>query len=344
MNLTQKPLLVALSNRRIDPPPIWLMRQAGRYLPEYRSLRAGAGSFLDLCLDPAKAAVVTLQPISRFGFDAAILFSDILVVPHALGQKVDFETGTGPTTVPVRNGSDLAKLTTERVHDLLCPVYETVERAAHGMPDNVALIGFAGAPWTVATYMVEGGTSRDHAATMAWALGAPEDFQHLIDMLVEVTAEFLIRQVAAGAEVLQIFDSWAGALPAHAFARYSLAPIREIAARVKLACPQVPVIAFPRGVPLQLAGFASAGEIDAVSIDHATDPRWVAEQIQPSIPVQGNLDPALLLTGGAEMIRVAREIVETFSGGAHVFNLGHGVLPATPVEHVRDLVRTVRGE
>ena len=344
MEPAQKPLLAALGNRRIDPPPIWLMRQAGRYLPEYRSMRSEARSFLDLCLDPAKAAAVTLQPISRFGFDAAILFSDILVVPHALGQEVDFETGTGPKTIPVRNGSDLAKLSAGRVHDLLCPVYETVERVAAGVPDDVALIGFAGAPWTVATYMVEGGTSRDHAATRAWALGAPEDFGRLMDLLVEVTAEFLVRQVAAGAEALQIFDSWAGALPAHAFARYSLAPIREIAARVKRACPQVPVIAFPRGVPLQLPGFASAGEIDAISVDYATDPRWVAEWIQPSVPVQGNLDPALLLTGGAEMIRAAQEIVETFSGGAHVFNLGHGVLPATPVEHVRDLVRAVRGE
>ena len=306
-------------------------------------MRAEAGSFLDLCLDPAKAADVTLQPVSRFGFDAAILFSDILVIPIALGQEVDFETGTGPKTVPVRNGSDLAKLSAERMHDLLSPVYETVERVAGRLPGDVALVGFAGAPWTVATYMIEGGSSRDHAATRAWALGAPDDFRRLTDLLVEVTAEFLIRQVAAGAEVLQIFESWAGILSAGAFATHSLEPIRKIASRVKEACPEVPVIAFPRGVPLQLQEFASAPEIDAVSIDHATDPRWVAERIQPSVPVQGNLDPALLLAGGPEMVRSAREIVEAFSGGAHVFNLGHGVLPATPVEHVRDLVQAVRG-
>lgn len=344
MTPTQKPLLTALANRRIDPPPIWLMRQAGRYLPEYRSMRAEAGSFLDLCLDPAKAADVTLQPVSRFGFDAAILFSDILVVPLALGQDVDFETGVGPKTVPVRNGGDLAKLSRERVHDLLSPIYETLERAAERLPGDVALIGFAGAPWTVATYMIEGGSSRDHAATRAWALGAPDDFRRLIDLLVEVTAEFLVRQVAAGAEALQIFESWAGILPAQAFATHSLAPIRKIAARVKEACPEVPVIAFPRGVPLQLEGFASAPEIDAVSVDHATDPRWAAGRIQASVPVQGNLDPALLLAGGPELARGARDVVEAFSGGAHIFNLGHGVLPATPVGHVRDLVRAVRGE
>ncbi len=335
-----KPVVTALRGRRVDPPPTWLMRQAGRYLPEYLAVREAAGSFLDLCFDPPRAAEVTLQPVRRFGLDAAILFSDILVVPHALGQKVEFDPG--PRTVPVRTGGDIARLSPDRLHETLAPVYETLERVSQALSGDVALIGFAGAPWTVATYMVEGGTSRDHAAVRAWALDEAGDFGKLVDLLVECTADHLVRQAAAGAEALQIFDSWAGALPWHAFEKLSLAPVREIARRVKRSCPDVPVIAFPRGAGPRIADFAAVEEIDAVGADHAADPRWLAEEIQPRAAVQGNLDPALLLVGGRQMTDRARETVDALSAAPHVFNLGHGILPSTPVAHVAELVRAVR--
>ena len=339
----KKPLIAALSGERVDPPPVWLMRQAGRYLPEYRALRAEAGGFLALCYDPEKAAEVTLQPLRRFGFDAAILFSDILVVPHALGQEVAFEAGEGPKLDPIRDEAALAALRPEDLHGKLAPVYETVERVAAGLPEGAALIGFAGAPWTVATYMVEGGGSRDYPNAKAWALGRPDSFQKLVDMLVEATAAYLIRQVECGAEAVQIFDTWAGVLPKPAFDRFSAAPIREIARRVKAAHPSVPVIAFPRGAALYLPELARAPEIDAVGIDYATDPEWAAREIQPHAAVQGNLDPILLLAGGPELEKGARAILRALSKGPHVFNLGHGILPQTPVEHVEALLRAVRG-
>jgi uroporphyrinogen decarboxylase len=343
VNDISKPLIAALKGQRVDPPPVWLMRQAGRYLPEYRAVREQAGGFLNLCYDPEKAAEVTLQPLHRYGFDAAILFSDILVIPHALGQNVTFEAGEGPRLDPIRDNAGLARLSTDRLHESLGPIYGTVERVAAGLPEGAALIGFAGAPWTVATYMVEGSGSRDYPNAKSWALGDPDGFQVLVDLLVDATAEYLIRQVEAGAEALQLFDTWAGVLPKHAFDRFSAAPIVEIARRVKDVHPNIPVIAFPRGAALYLPELARMPEIDAIGIDYATDPVWAARELQPHATVQGNFDPILLLAGGDELERRAREIVEALSGGPHIFNLGHGILPQTPLEHVERLIAAVRG-
>ena len=342
MTRSEKPLLAALSGRRRDPPPVWLMRQAGRYLPEYREIRERAGGFLDLCYDPARAAEVTLQPVRRFGFDAAILFSDILVVPHALGQEVRFEAGEGPRLDPIRDSAGLASLDIDGIHERLAPIYETVGRVAGDLPAGVALIGFAGAPWTVATYMVEGSGSRDYPNAKGWALGDPDGFQVLIDLLVEATAQYVLSQIAAGAEAIQLFDTWAGVLPKPAFDRFSAAPIRAIARRIKEVHPDVPVIAFPRGAALSLPELAAAPEIDAVGIDYATDPAWAAS-LQPQACVQGNLDPVLLLAGGPELEKSAHAIVEALANGPHVFNLGHGILPQTPVAHVEALLKAVRG-
>ena len=343
MTDNSKPIIAVLKGDRVDPPPIWLMRQAGRYLPEYREVREQAGGFLNLCYDPDKAADVTLQPLRRFGFDAAILFSDILVIPHALGQNVTFEAGEGPRLDPVRDAEGLARLSIDNIHDSLGPIYETVSRISSGLPDGAALIGFAGAPWTVATYMVEGSGSRDYANAKGWALGDPDGFQALIDLLVDSTTAYLLRQIEAGAEALQLFDTWAGVLPRHAFERFSATPIREIARRVKEVHPDIPIIAFPRGAALYLPELARAPEIDGVGIDYATDPKWAARELQPHATVQGNFDPILLLAGGDELERRAREIVEALSGGPHIFNLGHGILPPTPIDHVERLIKAVRG-
>ena len=343
MTDSSKPIIAALKGERVDPPPIWLMRQAGRYLPEYRAVREEAGGFLNLCYDPEKAAEVTLQPLRRFGFDAAILFSDILVIPHALGQDVTFEAGEGPRLDPIRDAAALDRLSMDELHESLGPIYETVRQVSQGLPEGAALIGFAGAPWTVATYMVEGSGSRDYPNAKGWALGDPDGFQVLIDLLVEATTAYLLRQVEAGAEALQLFDTWAGVLPKHAFDRFSAGPICEIARRVKDVYPDIPVIAFPRGAAIYLPELARMPEIDGVGIDYATDPAWVARELQPHATVQGNFDPILLLAGGNELERRAREIVEALSGGPHIFNLGHGILPPTPTEHVERLIKAVRG-
>lgn len=318
------------------------MRQAGRYLPEYRAIREEAGGFLNLCYDPEKAAEVTLQPLHRFGFDAAILFSDILVVPDALGQDVAFEAGEGPRLDPIRDEQALSHLSLEQLHDRLSPIYETVDRVAGALPEGAALIGFAGAPWTVATYMVEGRGSRDYAHAKRWALGEPESFQRLIDLLVDATVAYLERQIVAGAEAIQLFDTWAGVLPKQAFDRFCAVPVREIARRIKADHPDVPVIAFPRGAALYLAELAAASEIDAIGIDYSTDPKWAADAIQPHATVQGNLDPILLLAGGPELAHGIEAIVAAFRQGPHVFNLGHGILPETPLEHVESVVEVVR--
>jgi uroporphyrinogen decarboxylase len=338
-----KPMIQALKGDRVSLPPIWLMRQAGRYLPEYRAVREVAGGFLNLCYDPEKAADVTLQPLRRFGFDAAILFSDILVIPHALGQNVTFEAGEGPRLDPIRDADGLGRLNMDNIHESLGPIYKTVKRVSEDLPEGAALIGFAGAPWTVATYMVEGSGSRDYPNAKAWALGNPDGFQVLVDLLLDATTEYLLRQVKAGAEALQLFDTWAGVLPKYAFDRFSAEPIREIARRVKAEYPEIPIIAFPRGANLYLPEFAKAPEIDAIGIDYAVDPVWAAREIQPHATVQGNFDPILLLAGGDQLEIRAREIVDALSDGPHVFNLGHGILPQTPLEHVERLIKAVRG-
>jgi uroporphyrinogen decarboxylase len=339
----RKPLLRCLAGERLDCPPIWLMRQAGRYLPEYREIRRGIPSFLDLCYTPDLAVEVTLQPIRRYAFDAAILFSDILVIPDALGQKVSFHEGKGPVLDPVRSLADLARLRPEGIHEKLSPVYETVRRLAKALPPEVALIGFAGAPWTVATYMVEGGTSRSFENVQLWAYRDPGGFAKLIDCLVEATIEYLSAQIAAGAEIVQLFDSWAGILPEPAFRRWVVAPTLRIVTALQRRHPGVPIIGFPRGAGFQYAEYFAATGVAALGLD-TTVPLDVARNgLQNFGPVQGNLDPLLLVAGGAPMAAAVAAIMTALSGGAFIFNLGHGIVPQTPPEHVAELVALVRG-
>ena len=338
-----KPLLRALRGAPAASPPLWLMRQAGRYLPEYRALRQRAGSFLELCYNPALAAEVTLQPVVRFDMDAAILFSDILVIPDALGMDVSFVEGEGPRLTPLVDADDIAALQLDRVGDHLAPVYETVERVAAGLPEAAALIGFAGAPWTVATYMIEGGSSRDFAAARGWAMTDGRSFQRLIDILVAATVDYLVGQVNHGAEVLQVFDSWAGILSESEFRRWSLAPMKAIVEGVRAACPETPIIGFPRGAGVLMRDYAMETGVDGIGIDSATPAKWAAQALQSHCAVQGNLDPLCLLHGGERMIEEIDGILQALAGGPFIFNLGHGILPATPPEHVAALVESVRG-
>lgn len=337
-----KSLIRALRGERTMPPPVWLMRQAGRYLPEYRELRASVGSFLELCYDPPRAAEITLQPVRRFGMDAAILFSDILVVPHAMGQAVAFQEGEGPVLEPIASDEDIAGLDPEAVTERLAPVYETVKRVRDELPAETALVGFAGAPWTVATYMVEGGTSRDFRSAKRMAYGAPRRFAALIDNLVAATTAHLEAQVKAGAEALQLFDTWAGVLPAEEFERWVVEPTARIVAALRKSCPGTPIIGFPRAVGIGYADYATRTGVDCVGLDQSVPLNYAAAALQPKIAVQGNLDPVMLLVGGDPMVSAARKILRRLRGGGHVFNLGHGVLPETPPEHVELLIRTVR--
>ncbi|WP_439514963.1 uroporphyrinogen decarboxylase [Oceanibaculum nanhaiense] len=337
-----KRMLRALKGERLDKPPFWLMRQAGRYLPEYREIRSQAGGFLDLCFSPKLACEVTLQPIRRYGMDAAILFSDILIVPYGLGQGVAFKEGEGPVLDPVRNASDLSRLSLDGFHERVAPVYETVSRIAEALPKETTLIGFAGSPWTVATYMAEGGGSKEFVAVKRWAYGDPEGFGQLIDLLVEATVSYLSRQVEAGAEVLQLFDSWAGALPEPGFRRWCIEPTIRIVAALKARYPDIPIIGFPRGAGTLYVPYATETGIDAVSLDTTVSVAWAAEALQSKLPVQGNLDPILLVAGGDALDREVERILSGFSGGAHIFNLGHGVTQTTPPETVERLARRLR--
>jgi uroporphyrinogen decarboxylase len=323
------------------------MRQAGRYLPEYRALRADAGSFLDLCFTPELAVEVTLQPIRRFGFDAAILFSDILVVPHALGQAVSFIEGEGPRLDPVRNAEGLTRLSMDRFRSDASPlgaVYEAVAGIRSALADSVALIGFAGSPWTVACYMVEGGGSREFHAVKGWAFADPDGFQRLIDLLVEATVDHLLRQVVAGAEVLQLFESHAGVLPDGAYERWIVEPNARIVRALRAKHPDLPIIGFPRGSGPRYEGFVKATGVTAVSIDSGIPVGWAADRLQPHAVVQGNLDPVLLLQGGAAMRDAVRAIRQGLGRGPMIFNLGHGVIKETPPDHVAELVACVRGD
>ena len=343
---SDKPLLRVLAGETVFPPPIWLMRQAGRYLPEYRAVRAKARDFLDLCYSPERAAEVTLQPIRRYGFDAAILFSDILVVPHALGQGVRFVEGEGPKLDPVQDGSTAARLSLDRLLARRSPleaVYEAVAAVRRALPPETALIGFAGAPWTVACYMVEGGMSRDFHAVKRWALGDPEGFVPLIDLVVDATIEHLSRQIAAGAEAVQLFDSHAGVLPDGAFERWAIDPAVRIVEALRRQHPGVPIIGFPRGAGTRYAAFVAEARVSAVSVDSALPAAWAARHLQPRAAVQGNLDPVYLLAGGDVLRRAAGEVLEALGKGPLIFNLGHGVIKETPPEHVADLVSRVRG-
>lgn len=338
-----KLFLRTLAGEKQTVPPIWLMRQAGRYLPEYRKLRAEVDGFLALCYDSDRACEVTLQPIRRYAFDAAILFSDILVIPHALQQKVWFVEGEGPKLEPLKDSSELGILKPEAVLGHLQPVFETVAKIQAALPLECALIGFSGAPWTVATYMIEGGSSRDFAKTKMWAYRDPNGFQKLIDILVDATADYLTAQVDAGAEALQIFDSWAGALDEAGFRQWSIAPIKAIVAKVRDRHPQIPIIGFPRGAGPLYAEFAGETGVNAVSLDQGLPAAWAAETLQGSVTTQGNLDPMALLAGGAALDGAVDHILDAFSGGPHVFNLGHGIIKETPPEHVTRLVSRIRG-
>lgn len=339
--MTEKKFLQVLGGAQTATPPIWMMRQAGRYLPEYRELRRRAESFLDFCYTPSMAVEATLQPLRRYDFSAAILFSDILVVPDALGQRVWFEAGTGPKLEPVERSDPLAGLGLDNFHQHLANVYEAVSRLRAKLPGDVALIGFAGAPWTVATYMAEGGSSRDYAAVRGWAYDDPEKFQALIDLLVEATAAYLIRQAEAGAEALQLFDSWAGVLSEAQFRRWSVDPARRIVEAVKAAHPHIPVIGFPRGAGALYADYVRGTGIDAVSLDVSVPLGWAADHLQSRTVVQGNLDNLLLAAGGEALDEEVGRIIAAFAGGPHVFNLGHGIIPSTPLEHVGRVVDLV---
>ncbi len=338
-----KPLLQSLSGKSLPHPPLWLMRQAGRYLPEYRALRSKAKNFIDFCLTPDMAIEVTLQPIRRFGTDAAILFADILLVPHALGQTVAFVEGEGPRLTPIRDVAALAQLSDARLMQTLAPVMETIKGVRAALPPEVALIGFAGAPWTVATYMIEGqgGTDYEESRTMAW--GAPELFAALLDRIADATIAYLCAQADAGAEALQLFDSWAGAVPAGLFETAVLRPTAKIVAGVKARHPNIPIIGFPRAAGSHLEIYAAATGVDAVGVDHMTDLATASRMVPARKALQGNLDPILLLQGGAAMKNQARAIVQSMAGRPFIFNLGHGVMQPTPPEHVAELVAAVRG-
>lgn len=337
MASSPKRLIQVLHGNSVDRPPIWLMRQAGRYLPEYREIRSGAGTFLDLCYNPELAAEVTLQPIRRYPLDAAIIFSDILVIPDALGQQVTFQEGVGPVLGAIGTEDDVDKLTPARLEDHLAPVYETIRRVRPGLPDDVALFGFAGAPWTIATYMVEGGGSRDYAKTKEWAFRSPGSFQRLISVLEDAVAAHLIAQAEAGAEALQIFDSWAGMLPDGAFEQWCVEPIGRIVAQVNAAVPDVPIIVFPRLAGARYAAFKTMKGIAALSLDQTMARQWAVEKLQPHLVIQGNLDPVYLVSGGMALKTEAENILRVFGGGSFIFNLGHGVMQTTPPEHVAEL-------
>jgi uroporphyrinogen decarboxylase len=343
MSGTDKRLLRVLRGDVLTPPPLWLMRQAGRYLPEYRRVRAKAKTFLDFCYSPELATEVTLQPLRRFPLDAAILFSDILVVPDALGQRVEFKDSGGPVLEPVRDRAAIDKLKTAAIHDRFAPIYETVQRIKRALPAEATLIGFAGAPWTVAVYMVEGRGGTDCEEIRKFALQKPADFGRLIATLVEVTADYLIHQVRNGVEAIQIFDSWAGVLSESQFRQWVIAPTKALAERVRKARPEIPIIGFPRGAGALYADYVRATGVDAVSLDSTVPVAWAAAELQSRCAVQGNLDNLALLVGGPVLEAEARRILAAFARGPFVFNLGHGVLPETPPEHVAELAAIVRG-
>jgi len=336
-----KPLLAVLRGERRDPTPLWLMRQAGRYLPEYRQLREEKGSFLELVYDSEAAAEVTLQPLERFDFDAAILFSDILIVPFSIGQNLTFVAGEGPRLTPVLGSADLDSLTAFPAR--LDPIYETVRKVKARLSPATTLIGFAGAPWTVATYMVAGEGSRDQAETRRLAYGDPKKLDSIISRIEKVTVDYLSGQIEAGAEVVQLFDSWSGSLSPKQFERFVIAPTARIVTKLRKKHPQVPVIGFPRGAGGKIRAYAEETGVPAVGLDETADPVWANRELPAGLPVQGNFDPLALLAGGLEMKSSVRRIIDAFAGRPHVFNLGHGILQDTPVSHVEQLVGLVKG-
>lgn len=337
-----KPFIDVLSGQRQAVPPMWMMRQAGRYLPEYREVRAKAGGFLDLCFNPELAAEVTLQPIRRFGFDAAIIFSDILVIPYALGRSVRFEVGEGPRLEPLDDPAKVATLAPRADFGKLEPVFEALKIVRGALDPKTALIGFCGAPWTVATYMVAGHGTPDQAPARMMAYRHPEAFAKIIDVLVENSIDYLLAQLAAGANALQIFDTWAGVLPPAEFARWSTEPTRRIVEGVRTKVPDAKIIGFPRGAGAQLPGYVEATDVNAVSIDWTAEPAFIRERVQGKVAVQGNLDPLALITGGAALDRAVDNVLANFAQGRFIFNLGHGIQPETPIAHVEQMIKRVR--
>jgi uroporphyrinogen decarboxylase len=340
---SERRLVRVFAGEALRPPPIWLMRQAGRYLPEYRDVRARARDFLELCYTPELAAEVTLQPIRRFGFDAAILFADILVVPDALNQAVRFVEGEGPRLEAIRSQAELGRLHTRATRPKFARIFETVSRVRQELSPATALIGFCGAPWTVATYMVGGQGSVDQAGARLWAYRDPQGFQRLISLLEDVSVEYLSGQIAAGADVVQIFDSWAGSLPDDQFHRWVSEPTRRMVGRLKQRHPAVPVIGFPRGAGALLRHYAADAGVDAVSCDTTVPLKVMAHELPSRLVVQGNLDPLMLLAGGPGLESRVAEMLAQLSRRAFIFNLGHGIQPETPPENVARLVALVRG-
>ena len=341
---SEKRLLKALRGASVDRPPFWFMRQAGRYLPEYRELRTRAKDFLSFCYSPVLASEATVQPIKRFGMDAAIIFSDILVIPDALGQKVDFESGHGPVLEALTGVADIARLSTSRLRTRLAPVYDTIALTRTKLDKNTALIGFAGAPWTIACYMIEGSGSATFSKAKSWIYRQPDSLATLIDLLVDAIGDHLIAQVDAGAETLQIFDSWAGVLPELEFKRWSIDPTARIIKRVKSVHPKVSIIGFPNRCGALVTRYAAESKVDAVQIDSMVPLAWARSQTPPRVALQGNLDPQLLVAGGPAMIEEAKRILQTLSTGPFVFNLGHGIVPETPPVHVEALSALLRGD
>ncbi len=339
-----KTLLSALAGETLPTPPIWMMRQAGRYLPEYRATRGEAGDFLSLCYNPDLAAEVTLQPIRRFGFDAAILFADILLVPQALGADLWFVTGEGPRLSTITTEAEFEALKpADAIHDTLSPVYETVRILSRELPAETTLIGFAGAPWTVATYMIAGRGTPDQGPAHRLKDENPEVFDRLIDRITEATIDYLSMQVDAGAEVVKLFDSWAGSLKGADFDRYALEPAKKIIAALKARHPDLPIIAFPREAGERYIGFGKATGADCVALDNSVDADWAAANVQVDGCVQGNLAPSHMVTGGQALVDETRRIVEAFRGGPHIFNLGHGITPDANPDNVQLMIDTVRG-
>ena len=336
-----KPLLQTLRGERQAVPPLWLMRQAGRYLPEYRALRSEKGGFLDLCYDPEAASEVTLQPLARFGFDGAILFSDILVIPHALGQNLWFEEGEGPRLAPTLVDATLKTLV--QAPERLLPIYQTIKRVAASLPPSTTFLGFAGSPWTIATYMVAGKGSKDQAAARTFAYQDEGAFAAVIDAIVAMTIDYLCKQIESGVDAVQLFDSWAGSLSPAQFERWVIAPNAAIVAGVKARHPGTPIIGFPKGAGGKLAAYARETGVDALGLDETVDPVWANAVLPPDLPVQGNLDPLALLAGGAALEKAADRILAAFPTRPHIFNLGHGILPPTPIAHVEALLAQVRG-
>ena len=338
--LALKKLLNVLSGNQETVPPVWLMRQAGRYLPEYRALRAAKGGFLELAYDSDSATEITLQPIRRFGFDGAILFSDILVIPHALGQDLWFETGEGPRLAPALASNDFKKLVP--VPERLDPIFETVRKVRTGLPPETTFLGFAGSPWTVATYMVAGQGSKDQADARRMAYSDPAKFGALIDAIVTATVDYLSGQIVAGVDAVQLFDSWAGSLSPAQFEQWVITPNARIVASLKQRHPGTPIIGFPKGAGGKLADYAVRTGVDAIGIDETVDPVWANKVIPAGMPVQGNLDPLALIAGGVALESAVTRILNAFADRPHIFNLGHGILPDTPIEHVEKLLTLVR--